>query len=195
MELSRLLIKETNIHKLFPKCITKPDCNCLEDFQKLIPTFTNEDFYISQCIDFLEENLHVLKIHQNKESIVEVFYTVKISVRVIKSAIQFLANTKKIFHKWISKDRKCFIDFPNKPITINQYLHYVDLFCTYNNYVLEMMYCDDSKILMDYFRNMLDIHLELLFIFQQFRKLQSFGYTFVTETKLGSKNCIQLYWN
>jgi hypothetical protein len=48
---------------------------------------------------------------------------------------------------------------------------------------------------MEYLKNILEVHLELIFIFQQFQKLQKFGYTYSSETTFGSKNCIQLYWN
>ncbi len=193
MEVSRLLMRDTTIHKYFPKCITRPECDCFDDLQNN----TNSDdvnLYINQSINLLEKYLYLIKIHHNKESIVEVVYMVKIPTIILKSSIHFIANTKKIFEKMLPKDKKCNIDFPNKPITVNQYLHYIGLFCSFNKFVIEMMYYDYSKISIEYLKNILEVHLELLFIFEQFLKIQKYGYSFASETVFGSKNFIQLYW-
>jgi hypothetical protein len=195
MDLSRLLLKESTIHKYFPKCITKSDCDCFEEFQKYLPTAIGNELYIIQCIELLEQALYLIKIHQNKEAIVEVVYTVKINMSIVKASIQFLSITKKKMEKLIPKETKCFIDFPNKPVSILTYLKYVELFCNYHVFVMNMIYYNSSKISVEYLKNILEVHLELIFIFQQFQKLQKYGYTFSSETTFGSKNCIQLYWN
>jgi hypothetical protein len=195
MDISRLLSKESSIHKLFPKCITRSDCDCFEEVQKNFPTATGNDLYIIQCIELLEQSMYLVKIHQNKETIVEIIYTVKVSINAIRSTIQFLLTTKKKLEKVLPNDRRCYIDFPSKPVSVLKYLQYVDLFCNYHFFIIDMMYYNNSKLSIDYLKNILEVHLELIFIFQQFQKLQKFGYTSSSETTFGSKNCIQLYWN
>jgi hypothetical protein len=195
MDISRLLSKESSFHKLFPKCITRSDCDCFEEIQKNLPTATGNDLYIIQCIELLEQSMYLIKIHQNKETIVEIVYTVKVTIDSIKSTIQFLLATKKKLEKVLPKDQRCYIDFPSKPVTIHQYLQYVDLFCNYHFFIINMMYYNNSKLSMEYLKNILEVHLELIFIFQQFQKLQKLGYTYSSETTFGSKNCIQLYWS
>jgi hypothetical protein len=64
MDVSQLLLKESSIHKLFLKCITRSDCDCFEEVQKNLPTATG---YIIQCIELLEQSMYMIKIHQNKE--------------------------------------------------------------------------------------------------------------------------------
>lgn len=195
MDISRLLIKETSIHKHFPKCITNPDCDCFVDFHKKQPLSNENEVYIIQVVNILEESLYLIKIHQNKEAIVEVIYMVKTPISAIRSSIRFMINTKKKIEKLLPKDKKCFIDFPNKPVTVAKYLQYVELFCNYHLFIIDMMYFNTSKVSMEYLRNILEVHLELIFIFEQFLKLQKYGYSYTSETSFGSKNCIQLYWN
>jgi hypothetical protein len=195
MDISRLLIKEASIHKHFPKCITKPDCDCFVDFFKQLPISNENEVYIIQSIDILEHSLYMIKVHQNKEAIVEVIYMVKIPISSIRSAVHFMITTKKKIDKLLPKDKKCYIDFPNKPITVSKYLQYVELFCNYHLFIIDMMYFNTSKIPMEYLRNILEVHMELIFIFEQFLKLQKYGYSYTSETNFGSKNCIQLYWN
>lgn len=195
MDISRFLLKESSIHKLFPKCITRSDCDCFEELNKNLPTATGNETYILQCIELLEQSMYLIKIHQNKETIVEIIYTVKVSMNTIRSSIQFLLTTKKKLEKVLPKDKRCFIDFPSKPVSVFQYLQYVDIFCNYHFFIIDMMYYNNSKLSIEYLRNILEVHLELIFIFQQFQKLHKFGYTYSSETTFGSKNCIQLYWN
>jgi hypothetical protein len=139
--------------------------------------------------------MYLVKIHQNKETIVEIIYTVKVSIDSIRSTIQFLLTTKKKLEKVLPKNQTCYIDFPNKPISVLQYIEYIDLFCNYHFFIINMMYYNNSKLSIEYLKNILEVHLELIFIFQQFQKLNKFGYTYSSETTFGSKNCIQLYWN
>ena len=56
MEVSRLLMRDTTIHKFFPKCITRPECDCFDDLQNIVNL---DDFnsFINQSINLLIINL------------------------------------------------------------------------------------------------------------------------------------------
>jgi hypothetical protein len=56
------------------------------------------------------------------------------------------------------------------------------------------MLLPSSKIYIDTLKVLLEIHMELLFVFEQYQRMKKFGYTFASETSFGTKNMIQLFY-
>ena len=194
MDHSVLFSKNLWLHKQMPSCMTKPECQCFEVLLKYINADPNLDIYISQSIDQLEGYIYLVRIHQNKEAVIEIPYATKVSARVLKKMISFINITRKMFIGAAGNDAFCHIDFPIKSVTVLQYLGYINSYCNYVDAIIDTMLLPTSKIYVDTLRFILEIHIELLFIFEQYQRMKKFGYTFASETSFGTKNMIQLFY-
>jgi hypothetical protein len=61
MEFSCLHMKDTTIHKSFPKCITRPECDCFNDLQNIVNS-DDLNLYINQSINLLIFNKNASQI-------------------------------------------------------------------------------------------------------------------------------------
>lgn len=194
MDLSNIFSKNVWLHKQLPTCMTRPECQCFEVLLKFINVDLNVDLYISQSIDQLEHYFYLVQIHQNKEAVVEVLHTTKVSAKILKKMISFINITRKNFLGVVKNDAYCYIDFPNKSVSILQYLNYINTYCIYVDSIIDTMLMPTSKIHINTLKLIIEIHMELLFIFQQYQRITKFGYTFASETNFGTKNMIQLFY-
>jgi hypothetical protein len=182
------------LNKQLPSCMTRPECQCFEVLLKFINIESNVDLYISQSMEQLEYYMYLVQIHQNKETVVEIPYTAKVDAKILKKMIFFMNITRKSFLDILGNDKFCYIDFPNKSVQVLQYLNYVNSYCNYVDTIIETMLLPTSKIHVNTLKMILEIHIELLFIFEQYQRLKRFGYSFSSETKYGAKNMIQLFY-
>jgi len=88
-----------------------------------------------------------------------------------------------------------YIDFPNKSIAIPEYLQTVLLYCNYLENIIEILLNPESKINVTSLKSLLESHLELLFIFEQYLRYKKYGYTYISETNFGNINYFQLFYS
>lgn len=181
------------LHKQLPSCMTRSECQCFDVLLTFITVDSDVDVYISQTINQIENYMHLVRIHQNKEASVSIPYSIKVGARILKKMSSLINLTRKIFHGIAGNDKQCYIDFPLKSVLVSQYLNYVNSYCNYIENIIDIMLLPSSKIYIDTIRIVLEIHLELLFIFEQYQRINKFGYTYASETNFGTKNMIQLF--
>ena len=183
MEISNLLLKETAIHKHFPPCMTQPECCCFELQYRSISTESEVNLYIEQTINQIELYINIAKTHLNKDAVVEIPYVSKTSADIFKKMVHSYQQTRRVFQKDIQNDKRCYIDFPNKPVQVRKYLYSISLFCDYFENIIETLLNPNSKLTISSLKTLLDSHLELLFIFEQYQRVKKLGYTYISETK------------
>ena len=194
MEISNLLLKETAIHKHFPPCMTQPECCCFELQDRSISTESEANLYIEQTINQIELYINIAKTHLNKDAVVEIPYASKTSADIFKKMVHSYQHTRRVFQKDIQNDKRCYIDFPNKPVQVRKYLYSISLFCDYFENIIETLLNPSSKLTISSLKTLLDSHLELLFIFEQYQRVKKLGYTYISETKSGAINYFQLFF-
>lgn len=181
------------LHKQLPPCMIKPECQCFEVLLTFISVDSDVDVYISQSINQIENYIYLVRVHQNKEATVSVPYNCKVSARILKKMISLINLTRKIFNGVAGNDKQCYIDFTLKSVLVSQYLNHINSYCNYIDNVIDIMLLPSSKIFIDTLRIILEIHMELLFIFEQYQRIIKFGYSYASETNFGTKNMIQLF--
>lgn len=184
---------ETSLVQQLPNCITRPVCNCFESFKQLNIAKCDKDTYISKSIEQVEYFIHVTKVHHNKETIIELPYTCKVPARIIRRMVYFMNYTRRKFHLEVQSDNTVYIDFPSKSIQITQYLHHLFMYHIYLDSVITILLSPESELNIKSLGEILKIHLELLFIFQQYCNLKKYGFTFATITRNGTTNQYQLF--
>ena len=194
MDHTVLFSKNLWLHKQIPLCMTKPECQCFEVLLKYINADLNPDDYILQSIEQIEKFIYLVRIHQNKEAVIEIPYAIKVEARILKKMISYIHISRKMFVKTSGNDTFCYIDFPIRSVQILQYLNYIDTYCNYVDTIITSMLLPSSKIYIDTLKVLLEIHMELLFVFEQYQRMKKFGYTFASETSFGTKNMIQLFY-
>ena len=175
--------------------MTKPDCNCFEIHYKNISKEFDCYTYIHQTMNQIEFYIHLCKLHLNKDSIVEMPYVSKTSAKIFRKMIHSMNVTRRNFYRNAFTEKNCYIDFPNKSIAIPEYLQTVLLYCNYLENIIEILLNPESKINVTSLKSLLESHLELLFIFEQYLRYKKYGYTYISETNFGNINYFQLFYS
>ncbi len=186
--------QDLRLFQQFPSCMTKPICNCFEEITSFNFPDGDSEFYISQSIDQIEYFIHLINIHQNKERIIEVRYTVKTTAYIFRRMVYFMNTTRRKFASTYESRKLCYVDFTTKCVPVLQYLKHIFLYYIYLDGMLEIMTFPDSKLNVSSLKELLLIHLELLFIFEQYLNLLTFGYTFSKQSLAGTNNHYQLFY-
>lgn len=183
----------SNFCQQFPKCITRPICTCFEEIRPSNVSKSDTDSYISEVTDRIEYFLHLIEIHQNKESIIEVPYVCKVSAKIFRGMVYFMNHTRRKFCLESRLDENVYVDFPRKPIKISEYLHHLLMYYIYLDSTINTLLYPESELTINSLDEVLKIHLELLFIFRQYCNFKKYGYTFSMIAPSGSINNYQLY--
>lgn len=187
--------KESILNKQLPNCMSKPYCNCFNDLLQLKIPNEDPNLYVFQSINQIEYFIHLAEIHRNKECVIEVFYSSKISALELRRVVHFMSETRRKFHLLVQSEKKdCFIDFPNKSIPVKRYLGFVSLYCSCLDSMIEMSMYPTSEVNVLYLNQILHMHLNLLFIFEQYLNVKKYGFSFSTRTISGTNNCFQLFF-
>jgi len=196
MNLLNTASSANSLVKQFPPCMTSPDCSCFKEISKQdIPRTSDIDSYVWQSINQVESFIRITWTHTNKDSIIEhPFFTTKVTVRLFKKIVSHIQQTRRFFLRYILEKKSCFIDFHNKSVTVSQYLQFVTAYCNYINVILDVMLHPTSKLNVSSFKSILEVHLEILFIFEQYQRMEKFGHSYSSETPAGTFNYFQLFY-
>lgn len=176
-----------------PNCMIHPYCHCFDVMNSFKFNNGGLESYIIESIDQLEYFIHVIEIHQNKENVIEIPYMCKITAQIFRRMLYFLNFTRRKFQTFAKGDQHLYIDFPHKSIQVLQYLHYLVLYYNYLDSTIEILLHPNSELNISSLKEVLFIHLELLFVFQQFINFKRFGFSFCTRTKYGKENRYQIF--
>lgn len=185
---------ETSLSQRLPVCMSKSNCYCFEELCKFEFPDVTSDCYIYQSINQIEYFIHIVTTHQNKERVIEIPITITTSALIARRMVYFINLTRRKFASKASNDRNCYIDFTEKSVSLSQYLRLSFLQYIQTDAMLDIMFFPDSEISIISLRHILQTHLELLFIFEQYLNLKRYGYTFSTRTSFGSINHFQLFY-
>ncbi len=178
----------------FPICMTKSVCSCFEELRNCDLSEDDSDPYIIQSIDQIEQFIHLVNIHYNKECVIEMPYSTKTTALVVRRMVHFMNQTRKKFSIQAHSERICYIDFIDKCVPVNQYLRFIFLHYIYLDSLFDVMMNPDSEMSLAYLRQLLQLHLDLLFIFQQYINLKRYGFSYSTKTMMGTVNRFSLFY-
>lgn len=194
MDLLNFTQREVSLNEKLPYCMGKSSCDCFEEASRYDIFYGTLESYILQSINQTEYFIHQTEIHKNKECLTEIPNSSKISAFVFRRMVHFINVTIRKFNSIITSEEKCYIDFPIKSVLVVQYLKCLSLYCSCLDSTIEIILNPNSEVNVNFLKQILQLHLDLLFIFQQFLNLKTYGYTFSMKTNAGSNNNFQLFY-
>lgn len=186
--------QDSTLNKKLPYCINKSYCDCFEEATRFGLSNGTFELHILQSINQTEYFIHLTETHKNKECLLEVPNPTKISAFVFRRIIHFIDVTRRKFQILSSSDKNCHIDFPIKSVAIEKYLTCISLYCSCLDVTIETILNPNSEVNINFLKQVLQLHLDLLFIFQQYLNLKNHGYTFSMRTNAGTNNNFQLFY-
>jgi len=76
--------------KYFPPCLSKPACHCFNKLLGFDTHFTSAKEYIQKAKINLEKYINVVKLHENKDGVVDSPVLTKVCANIVKSMIYYL---------------------------------------------------------------------------------------------------------
>lgn len=186
--------QEISPSQRLPICMSKSTCDCFEELWKFEFPDETSDCYVFQTINQIEYFIHLVIIHQNKERVIEIPISITTPALIVRRMVYFINLTRRKFAAKTFTDQICYIDFTTKCVPLPQYLRLILLQYVQTDATLEIMFYPDSELNIVCLKRILQAHLDLLFIFEQYLNLKRYGYTYSTKTIFGTVNHFQLFY-
>jgi len=180
-----------DIGKGYIGCFLKSDCKCLEE----MPLFNfHGENYSQNSKKHVEMFLIQCQKHYEKEYFSQNLIPMEVSAYLVRWNLIFLKETVSRFEAYISNIKNVFIDFPGKSISLLNYIQHVKNYHKFVDNMVEISMYPYSKISVFQLKNILEIHLELLMIFEQFVNLLAVGYSHSVKSNYGIVNLYNLFY-
>lgn len=175
----------TNNNNL-PHCFNKTDCFCFDNIFKK-PVYFNEtdviqytSFYLKEIIDYIEK----LEAHSRLDTFLSIDHHSYISAGEVNKSNELFLQTVRKFQLQLllhSQKGEFYCKHFNEDMNVNLLINFYNELCALNSKSIQLFNKPNSPLPVKNLTDILELHKNTLYIFQQFYNVAQYGRAIFTK--------------